>query len=322
MNASKFCWKTLGALVSIVVIAGCAGASQSSLSPVARTENRWRVDHGSSWMSPEAKKADLLYVSDDGTFDVYVYSYPAGKLEGTLTGFHEPGGLCVDETGDIFITNTGDSSVLEYAHGGTSPIATLADSGQKPQGCSVDPTTGNLAVTSVSGTAYESGNVAIYKGATGEPTSYTDPNIYYYYFCAYGPNGNLYVDGESYSFSGSAFARLDPSSGKFKVITLDQPIGYPGGVQWNEDDLAVGDQDASVIYQFAINEGKGTKVGSTPLTGSTDVIQFWIQGSTVIGPDYDNADVSYWRYPSGGEPTKVISGLDSPIGSVVSKATK
>ncbi len=51
--------------------------------------------------------------------DVYVYSYPQGKLTGKLTGFHYPQGLCVDKAGDVFVTNSVDrgKSVFEYAHG-------------------------------------------------------------------------------------------------------------------------------------------------------------------------------------------------------------
>ena len=73
------------------------------------------------------QKADLLYLTDEGADDVYVYSWPRGELKGTLTGFDAPNGECVDKAGDVFVANEDESQILEYAHGGTSPIETLSD---------------------------------------------------------------------------------------------------------------------------------------------------------------------------------------------------
>ena len=102
---------------------------------------------------------------------VLVLSFPKGDLVGTLTGFSVPSGECVDESGDVFVADGGADTIREYAHGGTTPIATLNDPGE-PYGCSVDPTTGNLAVTN------GSDSVAIYPSAQGTPTLYSDPSIY------------------------------------------------------------------------------------------------------------------------------------------------
>src|ERR1700719_1166848 len=103
-------------------------------------------------MAPDAKKVDLLYVTDIGDNYVYVFSYPGVKQLGTLTGFNNARGACTDKKGDIFVTNrysfnyTTPPQVLEYAHGGTSPIASLGDYNGQPNDCSVDEKTGRLAV--------------------------------------------------------------------------------------------------------------------------------------------------------------------------------
>lgn len=328
-----------GALAAVALLAGCGNGSgpqvgaplnnSAALGGVATMtrpddSRSWmaRPDHSRSWMAPDAKKHDLLYVSDSfpyGSNDVYVYSYPKGKLKGQLTGFNEPSGQCVDKAGNVFIANFGTSQILEYAHGGTSPINTLSDAGYYPLGCSVDPTTGNLAVTNRLSTSFTTGDVAIYPDASGTPTSYTDPNFYYYEFCGYDNHGNLYIDGTT---KGSAleYAELPSGGGSLSNLTLNQSIGFPGGVQWDGKHLAIGDQSAAVIYQFAISGSSGTKVGSTPLTGSKDVVQFWIRGNRVIGPDAGLADVGFYNYPSGGSPTKTIVDLGEPVGATVSRA--
>lgn len=214
---SKFGHYAFGAWVAIAILAGCGGSQtqfnpsgatrsvaqpgvnpQSLLSPMLQRDGAMAAhpDHSRSWMAPEAKRDNLLYISDVGTDDVDVYAYPKGVFLGTLTGFSGPEGECVDKTGDVFIANYAASSILEYAHGGTSPIATLNDPGYLPGGCSIDPTTGNLAVTNYLTTGAGQGNVAIYKDAKGTPKAYhADPLILEMFFCGYDKAGNLFVDG-------------------------------------------------------------------------------------------------------------------------------
>jgi len=62
-----------------------------------------QLDPTKSWMALDAKKNDLLYVFDAYVHKVLEYSWPAGALEGTLTGFSEPDGICVDKSGDVWI---------------------------------------------------------------------------------------------------------------------------------------------------------------------------------------------------------------------------
>jgi hypothetical protein len=281
-------------------------------------------DQRPSWIAPEAKRRSLLYISDGSTYDVYVYSYPGGKLVGTLTGFTEPAGECADKAGHVFITSStfyGTGTIFEYAHGGTQPIQTLNDPAGNPRGCSVDRTTGNLAVSnfaSLSG----GGSVSIYTNAQGTPTTYTDSAFYVYFFCGYDSSGNLFVDGRN-SSSQFQFAELPKGQSTFTNISLNQNIGYPGGVQWHGKYVAVGDQDANVIYQFSVGASTGTKVGSTTLDGAGDVVQFWIQGTRVIGPDSEKSNVAFWPYPAGGQATKFITtDLSDPYGAVVSLGKK
>lgn len=133
------------ALIAAAFCAGC-GMPNDSNSPLTLGESN-ALRHSGSWMAPDAGKKSLLYVSDYQNDAVYVFSFPAGELTGTLSGFAGPFGECTDTAGNVFIANARPPEVLEYAHGGTSPIATIKDPGQYPYACSVNPTTGNLAVT-------------------------------------------------------------------------------------------------------------------------------------------------------------------------------
>lgn len=317
-NATRY---ALGVCAAVTTLVGC-GASQASLGPrEPMGQNAMlavRPDRGRSWMAPDAKKDNLVYVSDLGTDDVYVYSYPGGDLEGTLTGFNRPWGLCVDKAGNVFVTDDTAFRILEYAHGGTKPLAALKDPGEDPGGCSVDPTTGDLAVANISTPATDPGDVAIYKKARGTLRAYKDPKFGFYEYCGYDNQGNLYVDGMK--DGAFAFAELPKGKHSFVNIGLNENIRYAGGVQWDGKYVAIRDYEANVIYQFSISGSGGTETGSTPLNGSNFAVQFWILGSNVVAPNADSANVMFWNYPAGGSPTKTIKGLTQPWGVTISMA--
>ncbi len=295
-----------------IVFEGCGGpqgaiGNPSALSQAAPPPAAMPAGHGG-----------LLYVSDTETSDVYVFSYPKGKLVQTLTGFTDPAGECVDKSGDVFITNTGGSNILEYAHGGSAAIATLNDPGYFPTGCSVDPLTGNLAVTNFSTSRSGPGNVVIYRNAKGKPTgNYMDSAINSMLLCSYDNAGNLFLDGLTQA-SAFRFAELRKGATSLVNVKLNQSIQNAGGVEWDGTNVAVGDQATNVIYQFAISGEKGKKVGSTLLSGAAEVFQFWIDGSKIIGPNAYGADVGIWHYPAGGSAIRTIGGLYAPLGAVVS----
>jgi hypothetical protein len=310
---------TRWSFLTIAALTACSG--ELSQAPIGLPA----ASRGESWMAPNLKATNLLYISDEIANTVSIYSYPQGRRRGMLTGFQAPHGECVDKAGNVFITNSQGHDILEYPHGSTKLRAVFDDANSSPFDCSVDATTGNLAVTNVGIFSSFEGSVAIYENASGSPTIYRDPNIYDYRYCGYDNRGNLFVDGDVEGPK-IRFAELAKGSQTFTDITLDQSIRYPGGVLWDGAHVAVGDagdasQDIPTIYQFAISGNRGTEVGHTTLDGSDTVPQFWIAGHTVIAPDSGGSGkVRFYRYPAGRSVRKVLSGFNSPAGAVVSGA--
>ena len=336
MNSGKVI-RYASSLLAISLLAACgSGMTQAPAIEGAAA----KPDHTRSWMKPGAKSQDLLYVSDIYTGDVYVYSWPKGTLEGQLTGFLQPNGECVDKAGNIWIADHTAQDVIEYAHGGTSPIATLTDAYGYPVGCAVENKTGNLALTNqfdqVS-SGQTRGGVLIYPHASGSPTQYQDSAIYFYDFCAYDKHGNLYLDGIN-SISGDqfAFAELPKGASTFTNITLNVFIHYPGGIQWDGGSVDVLDElsSPSTISKFSISGSKGTLEGSTPLDGANGdssslswVNEFAISGSKVVAPIYASnqpptgySTIDIYHYPAGGKPIKSISANSRIVGAAISKA--
>jgi hypothetical protein len=323
-------------LVTLLLIGCSANSAQPPIGAVypssilgkrirmgVRASQAQLYDPGSSWVAPEAKSESLIYVSD--SYTVTVYSYPLGKLVGTLKHFYRPSGECVDSAGDVFIAN--EDTIVEYKHGGEKPIETLTFPGYGSIGCASDPTTGSLAVTWDDG--FSNGYVAIYQHASGTPTLYTNGNMLFV-FCGYDDKGNLYVDGQYGEANKFAFAELPKGASKLKSITLNQSFVNKGAVQWDGKYVAVGDdgtENAQKIYRFSISGSRGTLEGTTNLGSSYLGYQWWIDRKRVVATNRYPGDtrlysqVLYYNYPAGGTATKTITkDVGAPFGVTISKA--
>jgi streptogramin lyase len=195
MPISGLKYRVVAVSIAAFALARCGGGATSNL-PVSTAMS------GQPRVAPELSRGDLIYVSSSYSFEVAMFTYPRGKQIGALTGLDGPQGMCAGKTGDVWVANTDGNNLIEYAHGGTSPIKTLLDTDYYPVGCSVDRATGNLAVSDVLSATDGAGNVMVYKSASGSGTAYTVPNVERCYFVAYDDNGDLYVDGEATSSGG------------------------------------------------------------------------------------------------------------------------
>jgi hypothetical protein len=295
-----------------VALVACGASPSLPVGRLVSQQGASAPERGGSWMEPQAKAENLLYISlvPGG---VYVFSYPDGKRVGKLTGSEEPNGECVDEAGDVFITDTERSNIVEYAHGVTKPIATLDDPGN-PWDCSIDLTTGNLAVANVSDVHSHDGQgeIEIYEHASGTPKKYSDRDLYAALHCSYDGDGNLFITGQNWSL-GSIYLELRKSSRTFKQIHLKR-IRNDGGVKWDGAYIAVS-AGKREIYRTV-----GARiVGTTLLKGRDFVGPFWIQHSTVIVADGGGVQFAgFWNYPAGGKSTKTIPLRFQPAGVAVS----
>jgi hypothetical protein len=331
MQVSTSIRTAAGLCAAAMLFAGCAGTS-SQMTPQARGLAMHRpsgpTTSGRTWMDPAAKGGDLLYVATAGNSAVEIYSYPKLKQVGALTDTQWPEGLCSDKAGNVWVTNYEFHGYLpgymtEYAHGGTKIIATLQDANQSPGDCSIDPTTGNLAIANrIPATGeYSSGNIGIYTKAKGDPVTYTSPDIFFYYWCTYDDKGNLFVNGFN-SASQVVFVELPKGSRKFKTLQLDEPMSWPVGIRWDGKYLAAGNGNDTnpFVYRFQIHGNKATTVSSMQLNGASSIAQFTVFGKNIIVPSVQSGIVGIYAYPAGGDTVKTINEGNEPVGTVISTA--
>jgi DNA-binding beta-propeller fold protein YncE len=297
----------LNVCVAVVMLTGCGGSQPTIGAPGEASRIATHADPGESWMLPEAKSQDLLYVVRGSLGGASVYTYPKGKPVGNITGISAPNGICTDVAGNVFVVGTNSQQIYEYAHGGSTPIATLDDSGNYPQGCAVDPSSGTLAVA---GGFPTTANVAIYKNASGTPMVYATPEAGTFIYCTYDDNGNLFMPG------GEMFELPKGSSSflHFFVSGVEED-GQPG-IQWDGTYIAM--QETGVrrksplnIYQIQISGSTGVLVDTLTLTNRSNNspfrgAQFWIGNGTLVSPEAPNKNVGLWHYPKGGKAYRTI----------------
>jgi hypothetical protein len=314
-----------GLFAIAVLLAACGGSNQNSMLPVSAQAMRSAQEK--SWMSPlGAKKSKLLYVSVLNGDSVDVYDYPSGTHVGTLTGFSSPAGQCVDAKGDVYIANSGDGVVDEYAHGGTKPIKTYTTSGDA-FGCSVNAD-GDLAVTDFLGASYSPGSVTVFPNGSGKGVVYDNPtDCYYIWPAGYDDKGNLVMIGETHASETVTFCALLKGSKSLTTLTASGFTIYsPDSTMWDGKHIALGDQQLggglqSGVVEATLSGSTLTSHGNVVLSDTCDgdythVIQPFIiggkntpvndkQGFAVAGGnEFCSADFRLWHYPKGGSPVK------------------
>jgi hypothetical protein len=257
---------------------------------------------------------DLLYIATPET--IVVVSYPQWQVVATISGISGLGGVCSDpSTGNVFAPQY--DTVTEYAHGGTTPIATLnGPSGYTDlEGCSVDPTTGNLAVSSYFGPKGHSG-IIVFPGGQGPPTVYTDKILHLFGYTAYDNAGNLFVPG--FTNKGRfRIGELPAGQTKFVHIKLSPRSVGVGKVQWDGTYLVGNAANAngqdSTIYQLQISGNIANVAGTIHLTRGGQS-GFWIYNGALFEalrtvPHKKNIAVAAWPYPAGGKAISKLYGI-------------
>ncbi|MFZ0573058.1 MAG: hypothetical protein WAM02_00060 [Candidatus Cybelea sp.] len=322
---------------SLVASPSAGPIPEQALTSIARWALPSHPDLRKSWVSPELAtvKSAVLFVSDSGTADVYIYRLPTLKVLARISGFSQPQGECSDNKGNVWIADTNANAVYEVSHSGHLENVLTSNYGH-PEACAWDPTTGNLAVMTLFSGSGASGAVLVYRKGSGPSTQYTNPKQVYYNFGGY-EDGNLFFDGRD--ANGTFMISELPKGAKsaHTIALRGGTIYFPGMVQWDStaSDLIVGDQACgntytSCLYSVKVASKSGTITGTTNLqspSGSEvcDLVQGVEFDGEIAGSDNDFCGSSpsttdLWPYPAGGYPTNHNDSADvTPVGATISQ---
>ena len=305
-------------LVGILILAAfsaCKGGTPGNIPPFSALQ----VQTSQSRLGNQ----ELLYITTNQNI-FYVVKYATGHIAETLKlpGLTYGEGACSEGSGNVFLAAFEDSpsqggQIFEYEPGGKTPVAVLADGANYvPYGCSIDPTTGNLAAPNNSdqgGGHPQAENIAIYPDAQSPPTTYTDSNFQHYDSVAYDNNGNLFIFGNgaapSYKLE---LAELAEGSSSLTAITLPEQV-TGNHIQWDGQYLAICepsvDHRSPIIYRLQITGSTATLAGTVTFRGNfasrySGQVFYISGGSVTLG--YRFASVGVWKYPEGGRPQRII----------------
>ena len=328
----------VGVCASVVLFSACSSGGSQLAPPVGAfavhpSREQSRVLLG------ESKRPSLLYISNWGTGDVTVYTYLNGSgllLVGTLTGFSLPAGMCTDNMGNVWIVDANTRRLYEYAHGGTKPIETIQPHSGYPYSCSVDPTTGNLAVAS----SHPNGKYQAYsvvdvypKGSkTGKPYS-TPHGFKVVDFVAYDGASNLYADATPcfrdncyYDKNGPpGLYELSNGGTQFGRLTLRGATLYqPAAINWVSPTLLLGDRNfqntgTSGAYKVFVSGAKATVVGTLQFNGTGQTYGFSRRAGRVVVPDFTGNIVRIYNLADGSVFSTLTTEISSPFSAVVSQ---
>ncbi len=276
----------VAAVFAAAVLGGCAG---SGTTPTAI-----------SGIAANSVAQPLVYVVDQANYVTGMYSYPKFALQQTLPDL--PGGVCTDTAGNVWFVIGED--ILEFAHGGTTPIATLRAPSEFAQSCAVDPTSGTLAVGIVE-VQSGLGSIALFAHAKGQPKIVR--GLSEISFLTYDSKGNLFGDGTGYR---STFALFELPKGSKKLRPLKvrgAAVGFAGNVQYTKNVLNIDDSAQAVNYETRVAGSTVTVTGKTELRGSSGCAATYIYNDRLLCPETGSGVLALYQYPKGGMPLRTYN---------------
>jgi hypothetical protein len=308
MRISSAALYALGASLALASLTGSAGAN-SRAAAVPFTPISFNA----------CPPQPLVFVSDS-TPEIYIFTadenpgrFPCGAILGH--GLVNPQGLDLDNAGRLYVANSVASNILIFPPPYVNVASiVLPDPGQFPIGVEADCGSSNLVwVTNFTTATGGAGTVTSYTPG-GVRTTFADPNVKNEYFPTCDQSGNLYTT--YLDNNGVGNVNKFPAGGGVPV-TLGIPLLKPGGADFENNVLLVGDQTARTIVPCP---GGAPPCGrAILLKKARDPVTFDLNRTDDDLFTADNTVPGYqeYDYASGAFDTSVTIGSHMPFGVAV-----
>ena len=325
--------RQLSLLLVAFLLAACA-ASGTAIPPGGAAGPN--TQSAASWMLPEAMGKDLVYTSDINRREVFILSLPSGKLVGTMAFHDVPWGMCVDPSGNVFVTTRTSAmhakrgAVTEYGHGSVTPILKLNVPGASA--CAYDPKTGDLAVSAEpNGGARVTISIFSPPWGRGAVRTVNTITLEAQLYLTYDDQGNLFFPTVQYS-AGNRLFKLPFGSATPVVVKLLGNQSDGGPLQWYGKYLAseITTVGGEAVEHIKAPRERGHVAGLTTLEGPSMDFggnEFWIDRDKIASPfaysDGPDTEVGVWSYPGGSQSGVFnVTGARFLTGVTISRATK
>jgi DNA-binding beta-propeller fold protein YncE len=160
----------------------------------------YRPDTGDSWINLPKCSGPIIYYASLATNVIKMFPQssvdggPCGELIGKSSSIYLPQGLFVDANNNLWVANSGEKNVLEFAPGAIKPELVLNDPRGEPVGVAVDNNNGTVYVSNLTNVPPWPLAVEVYsKGSTFPTGQLTDPNMGGAFYPAIDNAGDVYV---------------------------------------------------------------------------------------------------------------------------------
>jgi hypothetical protein len=326
----------IAAVIAVLALSACSspGGGTAMTPAVTNTQVAGTTPH----VQPNDRRGTdpIIYVVDSHAQTVNMYDYPSLELVGKLTDVPFPTTVCIAENyanANVWVggyDSNKNPELIEYAHGSTTPITTLADNGPEVKACAPINNGRILSADSDPIDGKPSLNVSDWfmRKPSQPPVKYTDiPNMQALTGIGRTASGAAFVSG--YDAAGDYILDkfLPYEFRTFTQLAVSIPIDFPGPVYTIGPKLFISDKsdnnDQAVIYQ--INPATGALMATTTLANSTDCEAYAVakikqQGQQMVFcPDVNTGSVDIYNFPEGGQSIGKITGLQYPVAVAVSR---
>jgi len=179
-------------IFTIFTIAALPACSSLGSAPLAGPQSAGAQARADSAQCPTA----VVYAvkGGSGTIAIYERDHLRHAPCGSISGVGSAQGLFSDSKGDLWVADSANARVYEFAPGTKSPTLTLSDPNGVPSDVTIDETSGTAYVTEYQNNLNAQTLVEVYaKGSTLPTATLGDPNARNGGFGAVDNQGNLYV---------------------------------------------------------------------------------------------------------------------------------
>jgi DNA-binding beta-propeller fold protein YncE len=295
---------TLGAAIVLASLAACSNGP-SNVTPAGLPGLGTGI---APWDVAASKGGGLLFVSDIAANTVDIFAQKTRQAEGSITsGIDGPDGIYDDAKRNLYVTNTGTSTMLVYPSGSTTPSVTYSSGIQD----AVD------VVVGMDGTVYAAnynlgngGSIVEYKKGSTKPSRQIALGVGVLGLTL-DANNNLYACANTTNGGDGGITEFAPGSSTGKNLGIS--LGFCGGLRFDKKgNLVVADQNNSVIDVFAPGKVIAKRRITTNLKHPYH-IAFDRTRTLLYVADYGTSSVHVFEYPSGiAKPD--LTGFESPLG--------
>ncbi len=291
--------------IAAPLLSACSGAS--STPPLSSSSLQSSPDFA---RAPRAKKncKSRLYVSSYKLDYVAIYctkgtnQAPIGKITDGIDG---PEGAAVDAKGNLYVTNTSNNTVTEYAPGGTKPSFTYSADLNYPAGVAVDGQQ-NVYVTNLT-----PGSLVVFAQGSNTPSEDLT-GLMYPIDVALDASGDAYVTVYTAGYGNGNVIRYKAGSTKAKNLGI--VTDAPGGITLDKSgDIVTADQRLPGVLVFPPGKTSPSETFATNALDPDPVALDRSELQAYVGDAVGNA-VYVYDYSSGKLVDTITDGVDGPNG--------